>query len=440
MESASLVNSMEETAVGTGTPNASQTQNRQNVQTGSLLPSSLQPGSQPSSGRSSPYQTQTLHAPQPGNPPSTQGPQYTQQPPPSLGQNQTVQQQVHQPAAMQQQQQYAMQQRQYALQQQLAMQQGSTQHQPHPQGTQRMHQQQYVQQQPAQLVQQQAPRAQVQPVVQPPPSPPSQEQLALFNFNPASNTLLHSLGVQHPKSGFEVTGCVQGALTEVMTATSNLELPHSCQMEYDVLLDGVLFSEETVSDNHIAFHKVVFQYLGDTKSDVAVPPKPEMTQGRAYLTNKRLILLSAEETKGLNLTREGTVRTNAYSVRGHKVHSLRYESIPLSCFRGADFSTVSGCSVTARIQGFFPDTVEQCLQLCSPQKYRERWQPQQATTASIDNRVINLGAFLPPWGTKCSVQVYMSKAVELDGALQFVGALQQAAPSLHPESFSIPRE
>ena len=66
---------------------------------------------------------------------------------------------------------------------------------------------------------------------------PSQEQLDQFNFDPQSQTLLRSLGSRHPQN-IEVPGQVHGALKEVMSITGNHELPSSCQMEYQTLLDG----------------------------------------------------------------------------------------------------------------------------------------------------------------------------------------------------------
>ena len=61
---------------------------------------------------------------------------------------------------------------------------------------------------------------------------------------------------------------------------------------------GLLLPEERATCNPFCFGKVVFQHITDAKNGITVPAKPDMTPGRIYLTNKRLILLAIEDTKG----------------------------------------------------------------------------------------------------------------------------------------------
>lgn len=74
----------------------------------------------------------------------------------------------------------------------------------------------------------------------------------------------------------------------------------------------MLFDDEIYmfNKNHLRFSSVVFQNLQEIISDsvqgpgrartfgVKAPPKAPMLSGRAYLTNHRLILLSAEKQRG----------------------------------------------------------------------------------------------------------------------------------------------
>lgn len=75
----------------------------------------------------------------------------------------------------------------------------------------------------------------------------------------------------------------------------------------------MLFDDEyyLFNKNHLKFSSVVFQNLQEVISDsvqgpgrartfgVKAQPKPPMLSGRAFLTNHRLILLSAEKQRGI---------------------------------------------------------------------------------------------------------------------------------------------
>lgn len=81
---------------------------------------------------------------------------------------------------------------------------------------------------------------------------------------------------------------------------------------FEITLTDILFDEELYMFNngHLRFSSVVFHNLQEVISDsvqgpgrartfgVKAPQKPPLLSGRAYLTNHRLILISAEKQRG----------------------------------------------------------------------------------------------------------------------------------------------
>ena len=70
----------------------------------------------------------------------------------------------------------------------------------------------------------------------------------------------------------------------------------------------------------------------------------------------------------------------------------------------------------------------------------ESWAPTPLVAASTMNGVVNIGVYLPPWETKCKIMALMPMNGQVTAAVAFIHALQQSAPGLQPDSFSIPRQ
>ncbi|XP_033647202.1 uncharacterized protein LOC117306794 [Asterias rubens] len=279
------------------------------------------------------------------------------------------------------------------------------------------------------------------PVQQVPFARPLKDQLAALNFSPASWSVLQNLQAQYGGESRAVSS-VQDGLRNVIATAGNArpESLEDSEDKYRELSGGVLFSGERFTGNHcFDFSKVEFQHIlySQQGARVTAQTKPAMTAGRIYLTNQRLILLSIRDETGLQLTDEGSQPAGEHkcvtlSITGGKTSTFRYESIQLADIRGVDMSSVFSDTSSTNVKGFIPPPPPHWFFSCCCTEEAE-WKLSRHISSSTNwDGVINLGTLLPPWQTKCNVAIFMPRNSETAAGVEFIRALQCAAPALQP--------
>ena len=64
------------------------------------------------------------------------------------------------------------------------------------------------------------------------------------------------------------------------------------------------------------------------------------------------------------------------------------------------------------------------------------WNQEHMSTTALNQRVLTIGAALPPWGHKYMVQIHVSETVPLKLVKDFIVDLQHFAPDLYTGAMS----
>ncbi|XP_071796958.1 uncharacterized protein [Asterias amurensis] len=262
-----------------------------------------------------------------------------------------------------------------------------------------------------------------------------QDQLAAFNFSPTSWSVLQNLQLRYGSESRAVSS-VQDGLRNVIATAGNArpEGLESSEDKYSKLIVGVLLTGERLTGNNfLDFSKVEFQHILDSQQGVTAQPKPAMNAGRIYLTNQRLLLLSTGDATGMQLSEYsqplGKRKCVTLSITGCKTSTCRYESIQLADIRGVDMSSVFSGTSSTNVKGVIPSPP--CFLCCCPEEAEWELSPHISSSTNLVG-VINLGTLLPPWQTKCNVVIFMPPNNETAAGVEFIRALQYAAPALQP--------
>ncbi|XP_072019739.1 uncharacterized protein [Amphiura filiformis] len=218
---------------------------------------------------------------------------------------------------------------------------------------------------------------------------------------------------------------------------------------------GLLYDDENklLRNHFVRYDKVVFAYEEENVKN----PKKTMSEGRAILTNHRIIFLSNEElqriyfsdvskedpkkkskkerkkeeekesalvavgddlstvdlTKAYMDIREKTPyvinsspqqrKSKYYALWGHAKDIIQYFSLPLGCIKNVELDGDMSAYSMAIIKGKKPSCPWSLCCCCGCKKCTKSWNNETSYSGTTTERILSLGVHLPPCGFKCNV-------------------------------------
>ncbi|XP_077999381.1 uncharacterized protein LOC144452202 [Glandiceps talaboti] len=200
-------------------------------------------------------------------------------------------------------------------------------------------------------------------------------------------------------------------------------------LSYDNLLAGLLYRGETLLVNNQYIYYSFVSFMDEHGNATSKAP---MRQGRAFLTNQRLLMLSAESSAGATLNKFGDPKKlpGGYRVETSCYDTLHYISVPISCFRSVELYASVGVKAATNIHGQQPCCYGLCgvfgMDMCL-----KHWTVDSTQGQAHNDRYITMGVIMPPWGTRSYLQMYLNPSVSLTTTKDFISDLQRHAPGLH---------
>jgi len=249
-----------------------------------------------------------------------------------------------------------------------------------------------------------------------------------YAFDPASQQMISSLPSKH-LSHRQASEAITGAADRIAASTEHGRTVMRNGLTYDQFLAGLLYSEETMLVNqYMYFDFVMFN------PEPTSPPRSNMTSGRAFLTNHRLLLLSAEIYQGLTLTAMfpgSDKKTSGYTVTGKASDILHYQSIPLTNIHSVELNASVGVQSVETVMGIRPCC---CLALCScagMDDCLKQWtSTSQSPAVATNERVLTLGVTMPPWNLRYMVKLHLNGGVPMALVKEYIVAFTRFAPNV----------
>ncbi|XP_064623507.1 uncharacterized protein LOC135485432 isoform X2 [Lineus longissimus] len=248
------------------------------------------------------------------------------------------------------------------------------------------------------------------------------------SFDPASRSILQSTYRTH-YSHRDLNRVVlqHGAVLQQNSLDSFASL-HD-RLSYDQLLQGLLFQgEKVLNENRWLYYSCV-EFRDEKGTDVVLPP---MTNGKACLTDQRLLLLSAERGMNAGFSMFGNPKKTpgGYHVETLLTDTVHYKPIPLSCFYSVELHIASGSKSEVNIHAKPP----WCCGLfgrCCTGNWTKQWSSDTVISSAYNQREITLGVTLPPWGMRAFIRIHLNPNMPLAVARDFVSCLQCFSRNLH---------
>ncbi|XP_072176540.1 uncharacterized protein [Diadema setosum] len=249
-----------------------------------------------------------------------------------------------------------------------------------------------------------------------------------YLFDPASQAVVNSFPAVH-KSHNQLLQVINETSSGVASSTEHGRTAIRNGLTYDQFMAGLLYNEETMLVNsYLYFDYVVFA------PEAGSPPRANITQGRAFLTNHRLLLLSAELYQGLSLTSLAhgvDKRPSGYMVTGKATDIVHYLSIPLDCIKSVELDVSVGVEAQAAVRGERPCCLLAALSCCGMEACLKHWTGVPSGVASATNlRTLNLGVTLPPWGHRYMVQLHLNAGAPLALVKDYIVAFNRFSPTM----------
>ncbi|CAD5117461.1 DgyrCDS6228 [Dimorphilus gyrociliatus] len=201
------------------------------------------------------------------------------------------------------------------------------------------------------------------------------------------------------------------------------------QMLQELIVDGEILMQE----QGIEFNKVETEGRCDGKKAFI---RPNLVKGRMFLTNARLLFLSAEPIKAttLNLISNGK-RKSFYEVASFCNEEHHYQYLPLSCMKSIELQSRAGGKAEVDVQGLKPKYggLFSCFgEFFGAKSFQEKWTKNLngCLTVQYNDKVLLIGAEIPPWKTKALLRINISEEVSLEGLIGYISVLQQMVPTL----------
>ncbi|XP_072176225.1 uncharacterized protein [Diadema setosum] len=249
-----------------------------------------------------------------------------------------------------------------------------------------------------------------------------------YVFDPASQAVVNSFPAVH-KSHTQLLQVINETSSGVASSTEHGRTAIRDGLTYDQFMAGLLYNEETMLVNsYLYFDNVVFL------PEAGSTPRANIAQGRAFLTNHRLLLLSAELYQGLSVTSLAhgvDKRPSGYMVTGRAVDIVHYLSIPLDCIKSVELDVSVGVAAQAAVRGKIPCCLLSALSCFGMEACLEHWTGLPSGVASATNiRTLNLGVTLPPWGHRYMMQLHLNAGAPLALVKDYIVAFNRFSPAM----------
>nr|XP_054759915.1 uncharacterized protein LOC129266063 [Lytechinus pictus] len=249
-----------------------------------------------------------------------------------------------------------------------------------------------------------------------------------YHFDPASQQVINSLPSKH-LSHRQASEAINDAASRIASSTEHGRTSMRNGLTYDQFLAGLLYSEETMLvSQFIYFDYVMFN------PEPQSPPRSNMTSGRAFLTNHRLLLLSAEVYQGLSLatlTPGQDKRPSGYTITANASDILHYQSIPLINIHSVELNASVGVQSVETVMGVRPCC---CLALCScagMDDCLKSWSStSQSQGVSTNERVLTIGVTMPPWNHRYMIKLHLNGGVPMALVKEYIVAFSRFAPNI----------
>lgn len=194
-------------------------------------------------------------------------------------------------------------------------------------------------------------------------------------------------------------------------------------MSYEQLLQGMLIEGEMLllGGSWLQFSNMDF--LDPTGKNCI---KPSLGRGRLCLTNRRLLILSADIDSDACLEDKAT----EYRLQISKCITTYFQNIQLINVHGVELSSNVGNRQESRIVPQKPC----CCGMCSCLPIGccgASWKAEKPVNKSINERTIKIGVVLPPWQTQTLLVVHLHPEIPLTTGRDFVSLLHNHAPHIH---------
>ncbi|XP_074650521.1 uncharacterized protein LOC141905532 [Tubulanus polymorphus] len=252
-----------------------------------------------------------------------------------------------------------------------------------------------------------------------------------LSFDPQSQNVLNQTHVTHQShQRLKASIISQASMLQQMTRDQFSSMQD--RMTYETLLNGLLFQGEGVLNNFQYLYYTHVEFLSENGTEAGSP----LLNGRALLTDRRLLLMSAEITQNAKLEQYGDPKKTpgGYHVTASQSDATSYKPIPLHNFYSIELHTASGVRAEQNINAEAPcccGIFGCCFGLTGMARCTKTWHPDMPLVNSYNERIIFLGTTLPPWGTRSMIKIHIHPNVSLTLAKDFVSALQCFAGRLH---------
>lgn len=258
---------------------------------------------------------------------------------------------------------------------------------------------------------------------------PFNQDFTRLDLNPASQQVLEEAYTKQPKF-YRLNDCLLTQGEDMRQEVWQGKGRPGELLTYEQLLQGMLEEGEVLV---LGGAWLYFTHLDFLDKEGKCKVKPSIGKGRICLTDRKLLILSAEADEDATLSEfggESSASPSGYKLELSKYNSTFYQNVPLGCFLGVELSASVGSSLESRLTEQKP----LCCGLCSClgiDRCSTTWRSSRPMPVPVNTRTIRMGISMPPWHTETNVVVYIHPEMPLTAARDFVAQIHHHAPLLH---------
>jgi len=214
----------------------------------------------------------------------------------------------------------------------------------------------------------------------------------------------------------KVKETVVNAAAHTLTSAANTFRGIQDNLSFDQLLEGLVYDGEVILLGSPLAYTGAWTIGQNVKS---------YSPGKAFLTNKRLLLLSSNQATATTLEQFGDPKKNStgfYYVTSSHGQVTFYEPFPLINFYSVSLQMKSMSSARVDVVS---DSGGCCPCICT-----KDWSMRNQTQSFENVRTITFGVELPPWHERAMMQIDLDPTVSLSFARDFISAFQKYAVKL----------
>ncbi|XP_060071954.1 uncharacterized protein LOC132551824 isoform X1 [Ylistrum balloti] len=263
---------------------------------------------------------------------------------------------------------------------------------------------------------------------------PFNQDFSRLDLNPSSQLVLEQAYTKQRKF-YKLNDCLLAQGEDMRQDVWQAKGRPGELLTYEQLLQGMLEEGEVLV---LGGAWLYFTHLDFLDKECKTKVKPSIGKGRICLTDRKLLILSAEANEDATLSEfgEGSPASHSgYKLELSKYNSTFYQNVPLGCFLGVELVASVGSSLESRLTEQNP----LCCGLCSClgvsclqiDRCSTTWRSSRPMPVPVNIRTIRMGISMPPWHTETNVIVYIHPEMPLTAARDFVAQIHHHAPLLH---------